>query len=117
VKRVLLVFAIVAASVPGAWLAVARASATSGIAPRTIAVRAGDEIRVLGAPVGCRVAHMRGFEGRIVVDCRRTGRLRGTYGTLLSAREAGLVRFESNRTGKLLYRAAQHGSIRKCGTR
>ena len=115
-KRVLLLMAVVAASVLMAWLAVARASATSGIAPRSIAVRPGDEIRVLGAPIGCRVAQMRAFEGRIVVDCRRIGRLRGTYGTLLSAREAGLVRFESNSTGKLLYRAAHHGSIRKCGT-
>jgi hypothetical protein len=75
VKRVLLLIAVVAASALVAWLAVARASATSGIAPRSIAVRPGDEIRV-----------------------------------------AGLVRFESNSTGKLLYRAAHHGSIRKCGT-
>ncbi|MFL6031136.1 MAG: hypothetical protein ACJ74D_14045 [Gaiellaceae bacterium] len=113
--RALLLVAVLAAS-GVAWLAVSRASATSSV-PHPIVVRAGDEIRVLGAPVGCRVVHMRGFAGRLVVDCRRTGNLRGTYGTLLSGREVGLVRFESDHTGKLLYRAAQYGSIRKCGTR
>lgn len=117
-KRVLVLFAVLALSASVlAWLAVARASATSGSAPRSITVQAGDEIRVVGAPVGCRVAHMRGFQGRLVLDCRRTGKLRGTYGTLLSGREVGLVRFESNRTGRLLYRAAHYGSIRKCGAR
>jgi hypothetical protein len=117
-NRALLLFAVGAVSVSVlAWLAVGRASATSGVASRSITVQAGDEIRVLGAPVGCRVAHMRGFPGRLVLDCRRTGRLRGTYGTLLSGREAGLVRFESNHTGKLLYRADHYGSVRKCGVR
>lgn len=63
-------------------------------------VKPGDRIRVVGAPLGCRVARMKQLGGRIVVDCRRAGALSGTFGTLLSAREAVLVRFESRTTAK-----------------
>jgi hypothetical protein len=93
------------------------ANAASRGAARTVAVRVGDRIRVLDTPIGCRIAHMRELQGRIVIDCRRAGSLRGTYGTLLTAREAGLMRFESDHTAKLVYVATHHGGIRRCGSR
>ena len=65
-----------------------------------VEVRPGDRIQVTGAPVGCRIVRMSELGGRVVVDCRRAGALEGTYGTLLTGREAVLVRFESARTAR-----------------
>lgn len=65
-----------------------------------LSAKPGDRIRVVGAPIGCRVVRMSQLGGRIVVDCRRAGTLEGTYGTFLTGREAVLVRFESGRTAK-----------------
>jgi hypothetical protein len=67
---------------------------------RVIEARVGDRIHVLDAPLGCRVARMSQLGGRVVVDCRKAGPLRGTYGTLLTAREAVLVEFESRKTAR-----------------
>ena len=80
----------------------------------TLEARLGDTIRVVDAPIGCRIARMRQLGGRIVVDCRRAGPLTGTYGTLVSAREAVLVRFRSKRTAKQVVVAIHGGATRRC---
>jgi hypothetical protein len=54
------------------------------------------------------------FGGRVVIDCRRAGPLAGTYGTLLTAREAALIRFESRHVAKRFAEATHDGSIRRC---
>jgi hypothetical protein len=102
----------------GAWLVVGATTSAAGTAgTRTVTVHLGDHIRVDGARLGCRVAKMRELQGRIVVDCRRAGSLRGTYGTLLTAHEAALIRFESSHTARLAYVATHHGGVLKCGAR
>jgi hypothetical protein len=89
--------------------------ASDSASARTVTVRLGDQVRVEGAPLGCRVVRMRELHGSVVVDCRRAGPLRGSYGTLLTAREAALVRFESSHTGRLVYIAKHQGAIHRCG--
>jgi hypothetical protein len=113
-----LLASVVAVSVfaSAAWLVVGgTTSAARNASARTVTVHLGDHIRVSGAPLGCRVVRMREFDGRIVVDCRRAGSLRGTYGTVLTAREAALIRFESSHTARLAYVATHHRAVRKCG--
>jgi hypothetical protein len=81
----------------------------------TFVARPGDRIRVLDAPIACRVAHIRQLGGRVALDCRRGGPLPATYGTLLTAREAAVVDFESAHSAKLVA-VARHGvGVRRCG--
>jgi hypothetical protein len=78
----------------------------------TVTLRAGDKMVVEGGSVGCQVI-VRG--GRPVVDCRRAGALRGTYGTLISERRAEIARFRSSRTAKVIFTAKHYGGARRCG--
>jgi hypothetical protein len=99
-------------------LAAAGWTATSGaMETRTSDVfrlEPGDRIRVVGAPVGCRVKRMRQLGGRIAVDCRRGGPLEGTYGTLLTGREAVLLRFESSTTAKRIATGTHRRKVERC---
>jgi hypothetical protein len=117
-KRLLSLTAVAAAAALGAWSVRDDGAAAAG-ASRTpaIAVHVGDRIRVLDAPVACRVVRMRQLGGRVAVDCRRGGPLAGTYGTLLTAREASLVRFESKHTARRVVIATHRGSVRQCEAR
>lgn len=74
----------------------------------------GDRIRVVGAPIACRVIRMNQLGGRVVVDCRRAGALQGTYGTFLTGREAVLVRFESGRTARRVAVGVHESGSRSC---
>ena len=76
--------------------------------------RVGDQIRVAGAPIGCRVVRMRQLGGRVVIDCRRAGPLEGTYGTLISGREALLVEFESRHSARRVTCAVHRRGEPKC---
>jgi hypothetical protein len=115
-KGLLAISALLAATALGAWSASSDAAggAARATEPETITVRPGDRIRVAGAPIGCRVVRMKEFGGRAVIDCRRAGPLAGTYGTLISGREAVLIRFESKRAAKQVVCATQHGDVRRC---
>jgi hypothetical protein len=106
----------------GALLAAAAAAGliASTLAPAqpradVLQVRVGDRIRVAGAPIGCRVLRMSQLGGRVVIDCRRAGALRGTYGTLFSAREAVLVEFESPNTARRVAVGAHGKDVQCCG--
>lgn len=92
------------------------ASALAPAQPRAdvLQVKVGDRIRVANAPIGCRVVRMRQFGGRVVIDCRRAGALRGTYGTLFTAREAVLVEFESSKTAKRVAVGVHHQDLQCC---
>jgi hypothetical protein len=61
--------------------------------------------------MGCRVARQ---GGHVVVDCRRGGPLAGTYGTMISARRAEVVRYRSNSVAKVVFTATQGGGARRC---
>jgi hypothetical protein len=77
----------------------------------TVVLRVGDVMAVKGAPIGCKVARR---DGRAVIDCRRAGRLKGTYGTLFDERRVRVVRFRSSDTAKVVYKARHGGTGRRC---
>jgi len=81
----------------------------------TFVARPGDRIRVLGAPIACRVARVPELDERVALDCRRGGPLATTYGTLLTAREAVLVDFEADRKAKIVAVGRHGAGVRTCG--
>lgn len=111
-RRLLACSGLVTVIAAGGWfgsnLAAARTPATM------LEARVGDSIRVVGAPIGCQVVRVRDLGGRITLDCRRAGALAGTYGTLMTADEAAVMRFESSRRAKLVLVAPHKGGIRQC---
>src|SRR5215210_6530586 len=76
-------------------------------------LRVGDTIRVDGTAMGCQVTR-RG--GRPVIECRRDGRLSGTYGTFMSDRTLKVARFRSSRTAQTILSARHGGAWRACAT-
>lgn len=111
-RRLLASLGVVSAIAAAGWFGSSLAAAP---APATVLeVRLGDKIRVVDAPIGCQVVRMRGLGGRVAVDCRRAGALADTYATLLTAREAAVMRFRSKRTAKLVVVATHEGSVRSC---
>jgi hypothetical protein len=81
--------------------------------PPTIPVTLGDVVKVTGAPVGCVVRRQDGYRA---LDCRRVGPLAGSYGTILTSRKVLVVRFESQKTAKIVF-SARHSRlrVRTCG--
>jgi hypothetical protein len=117
-SRLVAIAGLAAAVALGAWLAsVGGAASVRATGPQTVSVRLGDRIRVVDAPIGCRVVRMRELGRRVVIDCRRAGPLAGTYGTLFTAHEAALVRFKSRHTASLLLVATHNGQVRRCEAR
>jgi len=112
VTRLLVVPVLCAALACGAWLGTATGDA--GMPARTLVARPGDEVHVQGAPLACRVVRVRELGRRIALDCRRGGKLAGTYGTLLTAREAAVVAFANARTAKVVSIATHGGEVRRC---
>ena len=98
----------------GGWFASGEAADGASHTESEVVVRLGDRIRVADASIGCRVVRMHQLGGRIVVDCRRAGALAGTYGTLLTVREAAVLRFRSKRSAKLVVVATHEGGVRRC---
>jgi len=84
-------------------------AASSAQAPAVLKV--GDRVSVQGQPIGCRIAVQ---DGETVVDCRRAGKLAGSYGTMLSARKATVVRYRSDTVAKVVYTATHGGGARRC---
>lgn len=110
-----LTFAAVLTALVVAALATPRdpAGAPEG-ASRTLILAAGDRIRVDGADIGCRVARLSRFGGQIFLDCRRAGRLAGTYATLLGESQVHVVRFDGAHTGRVVFSARHKGSPLEC---
>jgi hypothetical protein len=81
--------------------------------PATVTIDVGDIIRVSGARIGCVVTRK---AAKKVIDCRRAGELSGTYGTVISERNALVVRFEDTGRGKIVF-SAKHKlkRARTCG--
>jgi hypothetical protein len=92
--------------------------AASGIlaasSPPDLRLERGDRFRVAGAEIGCRVARISELGGRTVVDCRRAGPLAGTYGAIVSEREAVIVQFRSGQSAKIVFQAAHEGRAERC---
>ena len=82
-----------------------------GDSKQTVVMRVGDVMEVEGAPIGCQVARR---SGRVVIDCRRAGRLAGTYGTLFDQRRVRVTRFRSSDTAEVVFKARHRGRARRC---
>src|SRR5688500_14093080 len=78
--------------------------------PQTV-LKVGDTLRVEGAAMGCQVTR-RGT--RTVLECRRDGSLKGTYGTFMSDRTVTVARFRSSRTAQTILTARHGGAWRAC---
>jgi hypothetical protein len=83
-----------------------------GAAEQTVVLRVGDVMEVDGAAIGCKVVR-RG--DRITLDCRRAGRLTGTYGALFDERRVRVIRFRSSDTAKVVFKAKHGGRAQRCG--
>jgi hypothetical protein len=94
-----------------AALAIRLAVPAQAQAPQTLVLHVGDRVVVDGARLGCQVVR-RG--SRAVLDCRRGGNLRGTYGTMLSERRALVVRFRSSDEAKVVFTARHGDGARAC---
>jgi hypothetical protein len=96
-------------------LLVAAASPAPNATPPAgiIPISLGDVVKVTGAPVGCLVRQQ---DGRRALDCRRTSAQAGSYGTILTPTEVLVVRFESRKTARIVFRA-RHQKLRvhTCG--
>jgi hypothetical protein len=102
-----------AAALAGAatTLAVAPRDDAGAAAQRTVALKVGDRVMVEGQPLGCRVARQ---GGHAIVDCRRGGALAGSYGTIISAHRALVVRYRDDATAKVVFTAEHGGAARRC---
>jgi hypothetical protein len=74
----------------------------------------GDTIELDGVPVGCRVTRLPRHGERVFLDCRRAGRLAGTYGVYFSAGDVLVVRFLGPRKAKTVLRARHEGKATRC---
>jgi hypothetical protein len=83
-----------------------------GAVQRALAV--GDSFVVPDASIGCQVTR-RG--SAVLVECRRAGTAKGTYGTFISDRTVRVARFRSSRTAQVVFTAKQGGKWRACGAR
>jgi hypothetical protein len=108
-RSLLVTIAVLALTVLG--LSLRGEGSARGDAGQTVVMRVGDVMEVDGAPIGCQVAR-RG--GRVVIDCRRAGRLAGTYGTLFDERRVRVTRFRSSDTAKVVFKAKHRGRARRC---
>ena len=108
-RSLLITIAVLALTVLG--LSLRGEGSAKGAAAQSVVMRVGDVMEVEGAPIGCQVVR-RG--GRIVIDCRRAGRLAGTYGTLFDERRVRVTRFRSSDSAKVVYKAKHRGRARRC---
>ena len=78
------------------------------------ALNVGDSFVVPDASIGCQVTR-RGSS--VLVECRRAGKAKGTYGTFISSKTVRVARFHSSRTAQVVFTAKQGGKWRACGAR
>ena len=79
--------------------------------PLQYVLKVGDTVRVEGAGIGCQVTRR---ANRPTIECRRDGRLKGTYGTFLSERKVTVARFRSSTTAQEILSATHRGRWRAC---
>jgi hypothetical protein len=83
-------------------------------APVQAALNVGDSFTVPDAKIGCQVTR-RGSS--VLVECRRAGKAKGTYGTFFSSKTVRVARFKSSRTAQVVFTAKQGGKWRACSGR
>jgi hypothetical protein len=81
---------------------------------REIPIDLGDVVRVKGGAVGCRVTRRAGFPGQKLLDCRRAGPLRGTFGVFMGPRKLLVVRFEERGVARVVFSGTHEGASATC---
>jgi len=71
----------------------------------------GDSFQVRGASLGCKVVAR---DGGKAVDCRISGPLTGSYGTLMTDTHLLVVRFRSAQVAKVVFDARQRHGFTTC---
>jgi hypothetical protein len=112
VKTVLFVASVVVVTL-GA-VALTRESNDAHAASDDVLVSLGDTVQVDKAPVGCRVTRLARHGNRIFLDCRRNGRLAGSYGAYFGEKDVLVVRFVGQRKAKTVLHARHEGEAAKC---
>jgi hypothetical protein len=79
-----------------------------------VLVSLGDTMQVANAPVGCRVTRLERYGSRIFLDCRRKGRLAGSYGAYFGEKDVLVVRFVGQRKAKTVLHARHEGGATRC---
>ena len=97
-----------------AGLLVALAIGTTAFAASDVRLSIGDKVLVDEAPVGCRVTRLARYGNRVFLDCRRGGRLAGTYGTYFGEEDVLVVRFVGPRKAKVPLHAHDDGEVTRC---
>ena len=85
-----------------------------GAPPAQPALRVGDSFVVPDAKLGCEVTRR---ASSVLVECRRAGRVKGTYGTFMSGKTVRVARFRSSRSAQVVFTARHGGGWRACGAR
>ena len=114
-KRLSAVIAMVVLATGGVAIDAFVGDDVAGAAPATtVTVALGDEVRVQGSDLGCRVTHLAGHGRRLYVECRRRGPLAGTYGTYFGKDGVLVVRFVNRRTARVVLEAEHEASAKQC---
>lgn len=111
-KKAFLVAVVTTATVCA--LAIARTGSDAQAASDEVRVSLGDTVQVDEAPVGCRVTRLARYGNRVFLDCRRGGRLVGSYGTYFGEKDVLVVRFVGPRKAKTVLHARHEGEATKC---
>jgi hypothetical protein len=83
-------------------------------ASNDVLVSLGDTVQVDKARVGCRVTRLARHGNRVFLDCRRKGRLAGSYGAYFGEKDVLVVRFVGQRKAKTVLHARHEGGATKC---
>ena len=91
-------------------------SGTAGLlrasSARSVVLQVGDTIRIRGTNIGCAVAKR---QGATVVECLEAVRRVGSYGTLMSDKQAIVMRFKSQSAAQTVFTAKHNnGHYRAC---
>ena len=114
-KRVLLLAGLMGlAALTATALASPAQVAPTAAPPVQHALNVGDSFVVPDAKIGCQVTR-RGSS--VLVECRRAGKAKGTYGTFFGRKTVRVARFKSSRTAQVVFTANQGGKWRACGGR
>jgi hypothetical protein len=111
-RKALFVAVVVVATLGG--LAITRTAGEARAAGDEVLVSLGDTVQVEGASIGCRITRLARYGNRIFLDCRRGGRLAGSYGTYVGERDVLVVRFVDRRRARVVLHARHEGGVERC---
>jgi len=113
-RLVLIGFVVVIAVGLAAWRPADVLSAGQRSGGGEILIDLGDVVRIKDGSVGCRVTRRAGFPGQKILDCRRAGRLPGTFGALIGHRKLLVVRFKEGGVANVVFTGTHEGESATC---